>query len=106
MMPSDTRPSRRTRMAGWEEFDAITRYEEPLAPYTYLKLGGPAEKLVQPRTPEELAAVLRRCFAEGIPMRLLGNGCNTLVGDEGVRGVVLRLTEPAFTAVTVSGQNV
>ncbi len=91
-------------MAGWEEFDAITRYEEPLAPFTYLKLGGPAEKLVQPRSREELAAVVRRCFADGIPLRVLGNGCNTLVGDEGVRGVVVRLTEPAFTTITVDDQ--
>ncbi len=91
-------------MASWEEFDEITRYEEPLAPYTFLKLGGPAEKLVQPRTRAELAAVVMRCFTERIPLRVLGNGCNTLVGDEGVRGVVVRLTEPAFTEISVEDQ--
>ncbi len=61
---------------------------------------------MQPRTRDELAGVVRRCFADGIPLRVLGNGCNTLIGDEGVRGVVVRLTEPAFTTITVDEQNV
>src|SRR5437588_12968745 len=91
-------------MAALSEFADITRLNERLAPYTYLKLGGPAEMLVQPRSVAELAAVVRRCFEERIPLRVLGNGCNTLVRDEGVSGVVLRLTEPAFTQVTASGK--
>jgi UDP-N-acetylmuramate dehydrogenase len=39
-------------------------------------------------------------------MRVIGGACNVLVGDEGVRGVVLRLTEPAFTEIHVSGKRV
>jgi UDP-N-acetylmuramate dehydrogenase len=89
-----------------EDFADIVKHDEPLAPYTYLKLGGPAEMLVQPRSREELAAVVRRCFQEHIPLRVLGGGCNILVRDEGVRGVVLRLSEPAFTQVKVEGRRV
>src|SRR5690349_7167513 len=44
------------------DFADILKRDEPLAPYTYLKLGGPAEALVQPRSRDELAAVVRRCF--------------------------------------------
>jgi UDP-N-acetylmuramate dehydrogenase len=92
-------------MAGFaEEFAEFTRRHESLAPFTFLKVGGPAEFLVQPRSREELAAVVRRCFRERIPMRVLGTGCNLLVSDEGVRGVVLRLVEPAFTSITVDGR--
>ena len=79
---------------------------ETLAPYTYFKLGGPAEALLQPRSAEELSAVLRRCAAQQIPVRVLGGGCNLLVSDEGVRGAVLRLSEPAFAAITVAGRSV
>jgi UDP-N-acetylmuramate dehydrogenase len=93
-------------MAALAEFDEIVRREEPLAPYTHLKLGGPAELLVQPRTREELSAVVRRCFQERVPLRVLGSGCNLLVRDEGVRGAVLRLSEPAFTSVAVEGKRV
>jgi UDP-N-acetylmuramate dehydrogenase len=93
-------------MSGLAEFAEIVQRNEPLAPFTLLKLGGPAEMLVRPRSRDELAAVVRRCFEEGVPLRVLGGGCNLLVRDEGVRGVVLRLSEPAFTQVTVEGNRV
>ena len=93
-------------MAELEEFADIVKPNEPLAPYTFLKLGGPADLLVQPRSREELVAVVRRCFERHLPLRVLGSGCNLLVRDEGVRGVVLRLSQPAFTAVTVEGRRV
>src|SRR5260370_19000573 len=94
-------------MAGFaEEFADFTRRNESLAPFTFLKVGGAAEFLVQPRSRVELGAVVRRCFRERIPMRVLGTGCNLLVSDEGVRGVVLRLVEPEFTSVRVEGKRV
>jgi UDP-N-acetylmuramate dehydrogenase len=89
-----------------KDFAEIVKIEEPLAPYTSLKVGGPAEFLVQPRSNDELAAVVRHCFQKGISLRVLGAGCNVLVRDEGVRGVVLRLSAPAFTQVSVEGRRV
>jgi UDP-N-acetylmuramate dehydrogenase len=89
-----------------DDFAAFVKHNEPLAPYTCLRLGGPAEALVQPRTRAELAAVVRRCAERDIPLRVLGAGGNILVRDEGVRGVVLRLSEPVFTEVTVAGRRV
>ncbi|NBT90412.1 MAG: FAD-binding protein [Verrucomicrobia bacterium] len=83
------------------EFDAIIRRDEPLSPYTHLRLGGPAEMLVQPHSLDELSGVVRACFEQGVPLRVLGCGCNMLVRDEGVSGAVLRLSEPAFTHITV-----
>src|SRR5262249_5501963 len=49
---------------------------------------------------------VRRCFEERIPLRVLGCGCNMLVRDEGVQGAVLRLSEPAFTEITVKDGHV
>jgi UDP-N-acetylmuramate dehydrogenase len=85
-------------------FPEFVRYKVPLAPFTHFKLGGPAEAFVQPRTRDELTAVVRECFAQRIPFRVLGNGCNLLVRDEGVAGVVVRLSEAAFTSISVSGR--
>lgn len=93
-------------MAGLDEFADIIKRNEPLAPYLYLKLGGPAEMLVQPRSREELSRFVRHCYQEGVPLRVLGNGCNLLVRDEGVHGAVLRLSEPAFTQIQVEGNRV
>jgi UDP-N-acetylmuramate dehydrogenase len=86
-----------------EDFAEIIKRDEPLASYSFLKLGGPAEMLVQPRSRDELAAVIRCCFQHHLPLHVLGGGCNVLIRDEGVRGVVLRLSEPAFTQVTLEG---
>src|SRR5947209_3762167 len=89
-----------------EEFAAFVKFHEPLAPYTHLKLGGPADALARPRSRAELCAVVRRCSERRLPLHMLGGGCNVLVPDEGVRGVVLRLSEPAFTEVSVTGKRV
>jgi UDP-N-acetylmuramate dehydrogenase len=89
-----------------QDFAEFVKFNEPLAPYTHLKLGGPAEALAQPRTRDELGALVRRCFERHVPLRVLGGGCNILIRDEGVPGVVLRLSEPAFTEVAVEGRRV
>src|SRR5947209_1212915 len=93
-------------MCGLEDFAEILQANQPLAPFTCFKVGGPAEALVQPRNRDELAAVVRRCAEKRTPLRVLGSGCNILVRDEGVRGVVLRLSEPAFAEVAVEGKRV
>jgi UDP-N-acetylmuramate dehydrogenase len=89
-----------------DDFAEITRLQEPLAPYTYLRLGGPAQALSQPRSVEELVRLLARCQKEGAPCRVLGGGSNLLVRDEGVRGVVIRLCEPAFVGVETKSKTV
>jgi UDP-N-acetylmuramate dehydrogenase len=93
-------------MQGLEDFQDFVKSNEVLAPYTFLKLGGPAEALAQPRSRDELAALVKRSFQKNIPLRVLGGGSNILVRDEGVRGVVLRLSEPAFTEISVEGRKV
>jgi len=85
-----------------DEFRGITRPDVPLAPYTWLKIGGPAQYLVEPRSADELAAVLRLAYESGIPCRILGGGSNVLIPDAGVSGITLRLTHESFAAVTVA----
>jgi UDP-N-acetylmuramate dehydrogenase len=68
------------------------RLEEPLAPFTTMKVGGPADYFVEPRSPEDLASVFRAASDCGLPVRILGSGANLLIRDEGVRGVVVRFT--------------
>jgi UDP-N-acetylmuramate dehydrogenase len=93
-------------MAFRDEFAAITQARQPLAPFTHLRIGGPAEYLVTPRTRDELARVVAACHAERIPLHVLGVGTNLLVRDEGVAGAVVRLTAQEFTRVTVAGKSV
>jgi len=68
------------------------RFDEPLAPHTTFRVGGPADVLVEPRDEGELVEVLRAAGEQEIPLRILGGGANLLVRDEGVRGAVVRLS--------------
>jgi UDP-N-acetylmuramate dehydrogenase len=76
-------------------------FDEPLAPYTSWKIGGPADAFVTVDTEAELAAVMRFCLRRKLPWWVIGSGSNVLVGDGGVRGIVLRLGRD-FSAVRVS----
>src|SRR3954452_6373222 len=93
-----------TGVPALSEWAELVETSAPLAPYTYLRLGGPAQALVTPRTPEQLAAILRRCRQESVPVRFLGGGCNILPRDEGVRGGVIRLSAPPFGGVRVQSK--
>ena len=62
----------------------------PLAPYTTFKVGGPAEWFFEARTADEIVAALRLARVSGVSVTLLGGGSNVLIGDRGVRGLVIR----------------
>ena len=64
--------------------------EAPLAPLTTFKVGGPAEWLLETRSSEEITKALSIAHANGVRVTLLGGGSNVLVGDRGVRGLVIR----------------
>lgn len=67
------------------------RFDEPLAPLAWWKVGGPADALLTVESEDELAAVMTHCFKRKLPWFVLGNASNVLVGDGGMRGIVLRL---------------
>jgi len=89
-----------------EEFPEITKRNEPLAPYTHLRIGGPAEFLIQPRDVDELRRVLTACQTQLVPVRMLGGGNNLLVRDDPVPGAVVQLTAPAFTMIEWDGKRI
>ncbi len=65
---------------------------EPLARYTSMKIGGPADYFLEVENRAALAAVLPMLGRHATPVCLLGNGSNVLVSDRGVRGAVLHLS--------------
>ena len=93
-------------MTSLDDFRDILRQDEPLAPYTWLKVGGPAQLFFSPRTIDELQAVVRFCEGEELPIRLLGGGSNLLVRDDGVSGAVILLAGDEFKAVSIDGTTV
>jgi UDP-N-acetylmuramate dehydrogenase len=86
-----------------EDFSEILRRDEPLSQHTWLKLGGPAQYFVSPRTEAELLDVIKTCRSLQLPVHILGSGSNLLVREAGVQGVVLKVVEPLLGEVTVAG---
>lgn len=68
------------------------RWSEPLAPFTSLQVGGPADVLVIPTDVEDVIRVIQGARAEGIPFVVLG-GTNVVVRDKGIRGIVMHLKQ-------------
>lgn len=67
-------------------------YARPdVAPFTTLKVGGPARALVVAERDEDLAAVGALCTGEGVPLLVIGRGSNLLVADAGWPGVAVTL---------------
>ena len=65
--------------------------QAPLAPFTSVGIGGPAELLVAAATPEAVAAALAVLQRDGLAPVILGAGSNVLIADAGLDGVVLKL---------------
>lgn len=80
----------------FSDLDVLVEADAPLGPRTWFGVGGRADALVHPRSEEALAALVSRCHRDGIELRVLGEGANLLVADEGVSGVVVRLDAPCF----------
>jgi UDP-N-acetylmuramate dehydrogenase len=73
-----------------------------LGPFTWFRVGGPAEVIFLPQDEDDLATFLQGVDA-AVPVTVLGVGSNTLVRDGGVEGVVIRLGK-AFATVEPRGE--
>lgn len=78
--------------------------DAPLAPYTWFRVGGPADALFLPADADDLATFLRAAPLD-IPITVIGVGSNLIVRDAGVRGVVIRLAGRAFGEITILPDN-
>ncbi|MBZ0229603.1 MAG: UDP-N-acetylmuramate dehydrogenase, partial [Bauldia sp.] len=67
----------------------------PLAPFTWFRVGGPAELLFQPADADDLALFLQILNPE-VPVTAIGVGSNLLVRDGGIAGVTIRLSAKGF----------
>jgi UDP-N-acetylmuramate dehydrogenase len=75
---------------------------EPLAPLTWFRVGGPAQVLFTPADENDLAYFLQHLRVD-IPVYCIGVGSNLIVRDGGMEGVVIRLSPRAFGATRIDG---
>ncbi len=79
-------------------------FGEDMKKHTSFRIGGAAEAVASPADCREAAAVIGLCRRRGIPLNIIGNGSNLLVSDEGIEGVVMKLT--SMCEVRIEGERI
>jgi UDP-N-acetylmuramate dehydrogenase len=79
--------------------------DAPLSRFTSLRIGGPADMVVEPGDPGVLVELLGYLGDRGVPRIILGAGTNVLFPDSGFRGVVIRTKTLRTLAVTANGSD-
>lgn len=80
----------------FSDLDVDVEPDAALGPRTWFGVGGRADALVRPRSIDSLQTLVGRCLRDGVELRVLGEGANLLVADEGVGGVVVHLDHACF----------
>ncbi len=70
----------------------------PMSSWTTWRVGGPADALIRAATAEALRAAIEWGKSEGLPITVIGGGSNLLVGDGGIRGLVILARTPGERA--------
>src|SRR3954453_1095399 len=67
-----------------------TSRDEPLAPFTTMRVGGPADLFATVHNIHGLGAIVRFTRSQRVPLTLLGRGSDVVIADAGVRGLVVQ----------------
>ncbi len=76
-----------------------TSRDEPLARFTTMRVGGPADLYAAAHNPFELRALVRLARGRGIPYTLLGRGSDVVIADAGVRGLLVHVRAEGYEIV-------
>ncbi len=87
-----------------EKLQHIVRENETLAPYCWLRIGGPARYYAEPTSTDELQGLVAEASAAGISIRVLGGDSNLLVREPGVDALVINLSAPDFAQISTRGR--
>ena len=72
------------------------KLDEPMKKHTNFKIGGNADIFITAKKNDEILTVLKLAKENDVKLTILGNGSNVLVSDEGIRGVVLKISIPGI----------
>ncbi|HIG24222.1 UDP-N-acetylmuramate dehydrogenase [Henriciella sp.] len=78
--------------------------DQPLAPYTWFRVGGPADALFLPKDEDDLADFLRVLPAD-VPVHFMGVASNSIIRDGGIEGVTIRLMGGYWGSVEPAGSH-
>ncbi|HCO95695.1 MAG TPA: UDP-N-acetylenolpyruvoylglucosamine reductase [Phycisphaerales bacterium] len=93
-------------MSIFSGLEQIVETHYQLARRTWYGLGGPADYFIRPKTIEQLREIVDRCNENGIRIYVMGFGSNLLIGDDGLRGAVIKLEAEQFAQIKYEDQEV
>ena len=92
------------RLAGLMDRERIKK-DEPMKKHVTFRVGGNGDYFVTVKNADEIAAVINLCKEEKVPYFIMGNGSNLLVGDKGIRGVVIQIAKD-MNEIEVDGETI
>jgi UDP-N-acetylmuramate dehydrogenase len=77
---------------------------EPLARFTTFKVGGPADLFYEAKSAEGFVLAIKTAYKNNIPLFILGGGTNILIGDKGIRGLVIKNATQKIAIAGMKGE--
>lgn len=87
-----------------ETKDSLILENEPMMRHTSFKIGGCADIFIDPGI-TDVGTIIEICANENVPITVIGNGSNILVGDKGIRGVTIAIGSKA-SGIAIDGNNI
>lgn len=81
------------------------KYNEPMSAHTTFRIGGCADVFAEVSSAEEIKSLITLCRENDYPYMVVGNGSNLLVGDSGIRGLVIHIGRN-MSKIRVEGERV
>lgn len=82
---------RRNNLENLKNISANVVFDEPMSAHTTFRIGGNADAFAAVESVDEIKALINYCREKNIPYMIMGNGSNMLVGDKGIRGLVIQI---------------
>ena len=89
----------------FEKVSGNIKYNEPMSAHTTFRIGGAADVFADVSSAEEIKAIINLCRENSYPYMVVGNGSNLLVGDNGIRGLVIHIGKN-MSQIRVDGERV
>ena len=86
----------------FDGLEEIITENESLAPFTWMRIGGPARYFLRPKSEDQLQTIIRRCRENNFPWKIMGQGANLLITDKGINAAVIKLDPEGFGKIEIT----
>lgn len=88
-------------MNWWKRLEGRVKLREPLKSHSTFRIGGSADFFIEPKDLEELRFILGYAKKSRTPFFVIGSGSNVLISEDGLKGIVIRLSAAYFRQISL-----